>query len=229
MMPDGGDMNPSVGSPASRQAGPSPAGGDLDQLIRAHDWAATPLGPITDWPLSLRTAVDICVASRFPMVIFWGHEFRLLYNDAYRPVLGSKHPRSLGQPCAQAWAEIWPTVGPMLSGVLRTGAATFSEDLLLIVERAGYPGESHFTFSYSPIRDESGGIGGVFTPVAETTEHVIAERRLRTLRDLARASRARDVGDAINSAAETLAGTVIAGQLVAEAKDCTALAPRAFW
>lgn len=108
----------------------------LAQMIQARDWAATPLGPLARWPASLRTAVDICVASRFPIVMYCGPEFTMLYNDAYVPFLGRKHPQALGQPCAQVWSEIWPTVGPMLSDVLITGAATFSEDMLMIVEQA---------------------------------------------------------------------------------------------
>jgi hypothetical protein len=106
-------------------------------MISRYDCAATPLAPLPDWPASLRTAVDICVSSPFPMVIFWGPEFRLLYNDAYVP-MGAKHPGSLGQPASHIWAEIWPTIGPVLTGVLRTGQVTFSEEQLLIVQRAGY-------------------------------------------------------------------------------------------
>ena len=109
----------------------------LREMISRYDFAATPLGPLPDWPASLRTAVDICVSSPFPMVIFWGPEFRLLYNDAYVP-MGAKHPGSLGQPASHIWAEIWPTIGPVLTGVLRTGQVTFSEEQLLIVQRAGY-------------------------------------------------------------------------------------------
>ena len=87
---------PGPGRPAGR--GPGRTG--LSQMITNHDWPATPLGPLASWPASLCTAVNICVASRFPMVIFWGPEFRLLYNDAYLSILGTKHPRSLGQEAA---------------------------------------------------------------------------------------------------------------------------------
>ena len=155
---------------------------DLGQMIKAHRWSATPLGPLEGWPASLRTAVNICVASRFPMVIFWGPDFRLLYNDAYLPILGHKHPGSLGQQAAETWAEIWPTIGPMLTGVLRDGTATFSEDQLLTLERAGYLEEGYFTFSYSPIADpDSHRIGGVFCAVTDNTARVLAERRRVTL------------------------------------------------
>jgi len=109
----------------------------------------------------------------------------MLYNDAYREIIASKHPDALGRPGRECWPEIWDTIGPMLEGVLKHGVATWSNDLLLLLERRGYPEECYFTFSYSPIRDESGGVGGVFTPVIETTDRVVAERRSHTLRELA--------------------------------------------
>lgn len=160
------------------------SGGDMGALIRSIDWSKTEIGPVESWPQSLRTSVSICLNSRFPIIIWWGARLRLFYNDAYYPVLGIKHPRSMGQPGSEVWSEIWNIVGPMLEGVLRTGEATWSENQLLLLERHGYAEETYHTFSYSPIRDESGGIGGVFTAVTETTETVVGERQLRTLRDL---------------------------------------------
>lgn len=140
-------------------------GGEMGQFMREQDWAATPLGPVSSWPQSLRTAVSICLASHFPMLIWWGPEFVKLYNDAYRPMLGTKHPQALGQRGKDCWPEIWDIIGPMLEGVLARGEATWSENQLLPLERNGYTEECYFTFSYSPIRVESGGIGGVFTAV----------------------------------------------------------------
>jgi signal transduction histidine kinase/DNA-binding response OmpR family regulator len=164
-------------------------GGEMGARIRAHDWAATPLGSADAWPQSLRTAVSICLASRFPMLIWWGPELVMLYNDAYRPILGqSKHPGALGQRGRECWPEIWDTIGPMLTGVLERGAATWSDDQLLLLDRNGYLEECYFTFSYSPIRDESGGVGGAFTAVTETTGEVLAARRLNTLREMAAAT-----------------------------------------
>ena len=161
-------------------------GGDMGALMRSMDWSKTRLGPVENWPQSLRTAVSICLASHFPMLIWWGPELVKLYNDAYRPMLGAtKHPMAMGQPGRECWPEIWDIIGPMLEGVLREGKATWSENQLLLLERNGYPEECYFTFSYSPIRDESGGIGGVFTAVTETTQQVLSERRLDTLRELA--------------------------------------------
>src|SRR5580698_2751041 len=181
-------------------------GGEMGALMRSLDWSRTPLGPVSSWPQSLRTSVSTCLNSRFAIVIWWGPDLVLLYNDAYRDIIAAKHPAALGHPGRECWPEIWPTIKPMLEGVLKSGEATWSNDFLLPLERNGYPEECYFTFSYSPIRDETGGVGGVFTPVAESTEHVIGARRMRTLRDLAsRASGARDVDTACQACAETLA------------------------
>jgi hypothetical protein len=161
-------------------------GGEMGALIRAVDWSQNPLGPLADWPQSLKTAVSICLNSRFPIPIWWGPDLRLIYNDAWRPVLGqTKHPHALGSPGREVWPEIWHIIGPMLEGVLATGQATWSDDQLLPLDRNGYLEEAYFTYSYSPIRDEGGKVGGVFSAVNETTLRVVGERRLRTLRELA--------------------------------------------
>jgi PAS domain S-box-containing protein len=177
----------------------------MGSIMRSFDWANSMLGPVDQWPQSLRTSVSTCLNSRFAILIWWGPELVMLYNDAYRQIIGAKHPAALGGPGRECWPEIWHIIGPMLEGVMQRGEATWSDDLLLMLERNGYPEECYFTFSYSPIRDESGDIGGVFTPVAETTERVINERRMRTLRDLAaRTSSARDTQGACAAIAETL-------------------------
>lgn len=157
-------------------------GGELGRLMRALDWSTTPLGSIKDWSQSLRTAVSICLTSRFPMVIYWGPAYVTLYNDAYGEILARKHPWALGRGAREVWAEIWDVISPMLDGVMATGKATWSDDLLLILRRHGYSEECYFSFSFSPARVEGGGIGGVFTAVAETTSRVLGERRQRTLR-----------------------------------------------
>ncbi|HLK32966.1 MAG TPA: ATP-binding protein, partial [Terriglobales bacterium] len=180
-------------------------GGDMGALMRSVDWANTPLGPVTEWPQSLKTSLSICLASRFPIVLYWGPEHVVLYNDAYSKILGSKHPWALGRRCQECWAEIWDTIGPMLEKVVQTGEATWSNRLLLQLERFGYAEECYFSFSFSPVRVETGAVGGVFTAVLETTEEVIGERRLRTLRDLAaRGVDARSERDACKIAAATL-------------------------
>ncbi len=181
-------------------------GGEMGALMRDMDWTATPLGPVENWPQSLRTALSICLDSRFPILIWWGPELVMLYNDAYRPMLGAtKHPHALGSRGEDCWPEIWDLIGPMLRGVVANGEATWSDDQMLPLDRNGYIEECYFTFSYSPIRDETGGIGGVFTAVTETTARVLGERRMRTLRDLAtRTARARTAEDACAYAAEAL-------------------------
>ena len=139
-------------------------GGEMGALMRAHDWASTPLGPTEDWPQSLRTSISTCLDCAFPILVWWGPQLVMLYNDEYRTILGSeKHPFAFGTPGRKVWPEIWHVIGPMLAQVMASGEATRSRDLLLVMDRHGYDEESYFSFSYSPIRDESGGIGGIFT------------------------------------------------------------------
>jgi PAS domain S-box-containing protein len=165
-----------------------PGDSEMAQRMRQHDWSATVLGPVERWPQALRTSVATCLDCAFPIVIWWGPELAILYNDEYAPMLGpAKHPAALGVQGAAVWSEIWDVIDPMLRQVMESGKATRSRDLLLHIDRAGYPEEAYFSFSYSPIHSENGSVGGVFCPVIETTEKIIGERRLRTLRDLAAA------------------------------------------
>ena len=155
--------------------------GEMGALMRSFDWSKTPLGPVSVWPQSLRTAVSICLNSRFPILIWWGPELVMLYNDAYRLILGpTKHPQALGQAVRECWPEMWHRIGPILTGVLERGESTWSNDQLLLPDRDSYLEECHFTFSYSPIRNESGGVNGVFCTVTETTGRVIGELNLIT-------------------------------------------------
>ncbi len=144
--------------------------------VAALDWSRTPLGPRESWPRSLRIAVGICLSSRFPMFVWWGPERVNIYNDAYVPVLGKRHPDALGRPARDVWADIWSVVGPQSDAVLLRGEATWNERVLLVMERNGYPEETYFTWSYSPIPDDAGGIGGLFCACTEETQHVLAER-----------------------------------------------------
>ncbi|MBD1847682.1 response regulator [Cyanobacteria bacterium FACHB-63] len=179
---------------------------EMAMLMRSLDWSQTLLGPVLDWPLSLKTAVNICLNSRFPMVIWWGKDLVLLYNDAWRPILGTKHPKALGKPGREVWAEIWDIIGVQLHSVLETAQATWSDDMLLLVDRYGYTEEAYFTYSYSPIFLESGEVGGAFTAVTETTRRVVGERRLSTLRELAANTvEAKSVGETCRIAMATLA------------------------
>jgi hypothetical protein len=164
-------------------------GGEMGALMRAHDWSATPIGPVDAWPQSLRTAVGLLLDSHYPMYIAWGHDFTQMYNDGYRPILGSKkHPAALGQSTRECFAEIWDFIGPMFERVMAGGNATYLEDQLLPMDRYGYVEECYFTFCYSAIRNEAGGVGGVFVTVTENTARVFGERRLRVLRDLGAAA-----------------------------------------
>ncbi|MEI2582681.1 ATP-binding protein [Scytonema sp. PRP1] len=156
----------------------------MGALMRSLDWSKTLLGPVSRWPQSLRTAVSILLASRFPMLIHWGPELVQFYNDGFRPILGDlKHPGALGQPAYPWWTEIWDVLTPMFERVL-AGEGTWYENQLILPNRNGYIEETYFTFSHSPIRDESGQVVGIFQAVTETTERVLDERRLRTLHDL---------------------------------------------
>jgi PAS domain S-box-containing protein len=167
-----------------------PRGGEMGARIRSHDWSRTPLGPPELWPQSLKTALSILLDSGYPMYIAWGPEFIQFYNDAYRPILGStKHPGALGQSTPDCFAEIWDFIGPMFQRVMREGENTTLADQLLPLDRNGFVEECYFTFSYSAIRDESGGPGGVLVTVIETTDRVVGERRLKTLKDLAQSAR----------------------------------------
>jgi len=181
-------------------------GGEMGARIRAHDWSRTPLGPIEAWPQSLRSALSICLGSRFPIVLYWGTERIVLYNDAYAEILGKKHPWALGRACREVWSEIWHVIAPMLDGVVASGEATWSDDQLLLLERRGYPEECYFSFSFSPVGGASRQAEGVFTAVIETTRRVLGERRLRALRDLAaRAALAKGEDDAWRAAAAAAA------------------------
>jgi hypothetical protein len=168
-------------SPEDCRAG----GGEMGALMRSTDWTNTVFGPVARWPQSLRTAMSIMLESRFAMVVAWGPDFRFFYNDRYRPILGTKHPAALGAPGVEIFPEVWAVVGPEFERV-RRGEAFAIDDWLLPLERNGYLENCWFTLSYSPIRDETGGVGGLLAVVAETTGRVEGERRLATLRELAR-------------------------------------------
>ncbi|MGH7102778.1 MAG: PAS domain-containing protein, partial [Acetobacteraceae bacterium] len=161
-------------------------GGEMGRLMRAFDWASTHLGPPEGWPQSLKVAVSICLGSRHPIVLWWGRStLAQFYNSAHIASLGpGKHPSALGRSARECWSEIWLIIGPMIERVFETGEATWSEDLLLVLDRVLPREEAYFTFSFSPIRNDDGTVGGIFCAGHETTRRVIGERRLKTLRDL---------------------------------------------
>ncbi|MCY1047298.1 ATP-binding protein [Corallococcus sp. bb12-1] len=160
-------------------------GGACGALMRQVDWAATALGPVESWPQSLRTSVGIVLAANYPLYVAWGPRFVQLYNDAYRPICGrTKHPAALGQEAAVTWPEVWGMLGPGWERIAATGEAIFVQDLMMPLDRNGFVEECYFTYSHSPIRDESGGVGGIFAALTETTAQVLGTRRLDTLRQL---------------------------------------------
>lgn len=148
----------------------------MGERVSTYDWSTTPLGPRTSWPLSLQTAMDIVLSSRQPMFIAWGRELTFLYNDAYAQILGNKHPAALGQRFQTVWQDIWDDIKPLIDRAL-AGEATWSENLLLTMERHGFREDTWWTFSYSPIRDDEGQIAGMFCSCMETTAQVVAERQ----------------------------------------------------
>ncbi|HEV2278909.1 MAG TPA: ATP-binding protein [Acidobacteriaceae bacterium] len=156
----------------------------MGELVRTFPWQNTSLGPISRWPQSLRTAVQIILNSRYAMFIWWGGELLNLYNDPYRVFLGVKHPAALGRSAREVWSEIWDEIGPRTDAVLLRGESTFDKALLLMMARHGYIEETYFTFSYSPLPTDDGSIGGIFCAVTEETEGVIDERRLTLLREI---------------------------------------------
>jgi signal transduction histidine kinase/DNA-binding response OmpR family regulator len=183
-------------------------GGEMGALLRSHDWSMTPLGPVSGWSQALRTTVGLLLRSRFPLLLWWGPQFVQIYNDAYVPILGVKHPdRALGKPVSECWDEIWHVIGPMIEAPFRGEPATWSDDLELLLRRRGFSEEAHFKVAYSPVPDESvpSRIGGVLATVVETTAEVYGRRQLATLGALARqAADAKTALDACAMAARTM-------------------------
>jgi signal transduction histidine kinase/ActR/RegA family two-component response regulator len=149
-------------------------GGAAGQLMREHDWSDSPLGPPRTWPQALRTVVALMLNSKFPMFVAWGPELGFLYNEPYIDVLGAKHPSSMGRRMADVWSEIWDDIGPLAERALN-GEASYRTDLPLRMKRHGYEEDTWFTFSYSPIRGDSGAIEGVYCACVETTAQVLAQ------------------------------------------------------
>jgi len=170
-------------------SGPGPSfllgGGEMGALIRSFDWTQTALGWPEHWPQSLKTAIRIMLTSRQPIWVGWGPDLLFFYNDAYKSIIGGKHPQALGQPTSVVWREIWNEIGPLLDSALVGSEGTFVEQKLLIMERNGFPEETYYTFSYSPIPDDRGGAGGIICANSDDTQRVLGERQLTVLRELA--------------------------------------------
>jgi PAS domain S-box-containing protein len=155
--------------------------GEMAARMRAHDWAASPLGPPQAWPQALRTLVDLMLASQQPMFMAWGPAQTWLYNDAFIPILGQKHPAALGQPAMTVWAEARADLEPLFDRVFR-GDAVQMDDFALELDRRGRMEEAHFAFSYTPARDADGTVAGLFGACIETTDKVLGGRRLAEAR-----------------------------------------------
>ena len=180
-------------------------GSELAGLMKSFDWASTPIGPPELWPPSLKTSVRIMLTSQQPIWIGWGKDLIYLYNDPYKSIIGGKHPWALGRPTAQVWNEIWGDIAPLLAKAMSGDEGTYSEAQLLIMERNGFPEETYYTFSYSPIPNEDGSPGGIFCANSDDTQRVISERQLSLLRELAsRAAESRSVQQACEHSAEAL-------------------------
>jgi PAS domain S-box-containing protein len=174
--------------------------------MRDHDWRATPLGLPATWPDALKTAVRIMLASRQPIWIGWGPELTYLYNDPYKSIIGGKHPWALGRPASEIWREIWADISPMLATAMEGDAGTYVEEQLLVMERNGYPEETYYTFSYSPIPTGDGRVGGIICANTDDTQRVIGERQIALLRELAaRAGDARTWQQACSLSIQALA------------------------
>jgi signal transduction histidine kinase len=178
----------------------------MGERMAAFDWSRTPLGPAESWPQSLRTCVRIILTSSQPMFVWWGDGLINLYNDAYRSIVGGKHPGALGQPASSVWREIWDQVGPRAEASMQRNRGTYDEALLLIMERNGYAEETYYTFSYSPVPNDQGGAGGILCANTDDTARIIGERRITLLRELAaRTGDARTCEDACRESAAALA------------------------
>jgi PAS domain S-box-containing protein len=204
-----GELLPAIEriSLARGKAEPYFVGGEMGALMRSTDWSKTPLGPMESWSPALRMMVPFLLANRFPQLLWWGPHFCCLYNDAYIPVLGEKHPWALGRPTEEVWREIWHILKPLVETPFRGGPATWMEDLPVEINRKGFVEEAHFTVAYSPVPDETapGGIGGVLATVHEITGKVVGDRRVLTLRDLgARSGEPKTAQEALTLASEIL-------------------------
>ncbi|HOY06531.1 MAG TPA: ATP-binding protein [Saprospiraceae bacterium] len=162
-------------------------GGEMGERIRNYDWSTTPLGPPEQWQQSLKTCVRIMLTSSQPIWIGWGKELIKLYNDPYKAIVGGKHPQALGQPASVVWKDIWKDIASMLERVMDQNEGTYVESQLLIMERNGYPEETYYTFSYTPIPGDEGGTAGMFCANSDDTEKIISERQLRTLTQMGKA------------------------------------------
>lgn len=185
MPPSSQNLNPQRPEVPSRRGGSYSrivGEGEMADLIRRFDWGNTPLGSVETWSDTLITTVNLLIASRHPMSLWWGPDLIQFYNDGYRPsIRADKHPSAIGQRGVECWPEIWPIIGPQIDAVTSSGASTWNANQLVPINRNGKLEEVFWTYSYSPVRDKDGTVHGTLVVCSETTEHVLSERRLRTL------------------------------------------------
>jgi serine phosphatase RsbU (regulator of sigma subunit) len=181
------DTRPREASVPPRRSLDRPGHGPEARALLAFPWETTLIGPVDSWPDQLRLLVQVMLSSEFPMMIVWGRDYTQLYNDAFRPILGTgKHPGALGRSARETWAEIWDEIGALFAKVF-AGEAVWNADHRLLINRNGYDEETFFTYSYSPIHDDSDLVAGLLVVATETTAQVVDRRRLRCMRDLAAA------------------------------------------
>ncbi len=181
-------------------------GGEMGERIRSFDWSTTSLGVVQKWPQSLRSALSICLNSNFPIAIYWGKDLVLLYNDAWSPIPGNKHPWALGRTAKEVWPEIWNDIEPQFKKAF-DGDPGGSKDALLPMLRHGYVEECYFDFTFTPVYGEGGKVEGIFNAVIETTKTILNERRQQTLRDLSNLEKvSKNLDDVYKAAAKALEG-----------------------
>lgn len=157
---------------------PAPAHAEsLKARLSSFPWEKTALGARADWPIALRTTVELALASDFPMFIAWGETQVFLYNDAYAPFLGARHPSALGQPMRDVWPEIWHELSPLIDRAL-AGETVSVEDMHLVMTRNGYAEDTWWTFCYSPLRNDAGEIAGVLDVAVDVTQKFTDARRI---------------------------------------------------
>ena len=156
----------------------------MGAMMRAHDWSVSPLGDPAHWPAPLRTSIGIMLNSRHPMYIAWGPQLAFFHNDSYIPIMGGRYPAKPGVPMAELWAEVWNDIGDLVDRV-RAGESVWREDFPVRLTRNGHPEEAWFTFSWSPIHDDEGRVGGLLCACMETTREVRNRNRVAVQLDIA--------------------------------------------
>jgi serine phosphatase RsbU (regulator of sigma subunit) len=179
---------------------------ELQRLVLEHDWSSTSLGPVGSWSPTLLSTASTVVNSPFGMLLMWGPELAMVYNDRYATLLGPRHPEALGSRVPDVWPDVWSDIEGLIDSVFR-GGTTYAEDLLLVMTRYGYAEECYFTFSYSPVVEPGGTVAGLLNTVVETTSRVLAARRMSVLQRLGRLPRSvhGGTGEACAAALEVLA------------------------